>query len=249
MAGLYSFSLILIFSFALLVLFLLFYISAPYGKFLRSGWGPALKSKWAWMIMESPSPVLMLLLFLTSPGSSAPQFIFIVLWLSHYLHRTFIYPFSQSGREKDYPAVLVLMAFFFNCMNGFVNGYGVFHINDYDLAWLISWQFIGGIIIFVSGFMINKISDGKLRHLRQNNPDGYVIPRGWLFEYVSCPHYFGEIIEWTGWALLTWSVSGLAFAVFTFANLFPRAVSSHKWYRQHFADYPSSRKAVIPFLI
>jgi len=76
-----------------------------------------------------------------------------------------------------------------------------------------------------------------------------VIPRGWLFEYISCPHYFGELLEWAGWALMTWSVSGLAFFVFTFANLFPRAVASHRWYRKQFPDYPSKRKAVIPFII
>ena len=87
------------------------------------------------------------------------------------------------------------------------------------------------------------------RKMKRENPEEYVIPKGWLFNYISCPHYFGEIIEWAGWALLTWSLPGLAFFVFTFANLFPRALSSHKWYRRNFADYPSERKAVIPCII
>ncbi|NSW93979.1 MAG: DUF1295 domain-containing protein, partial [Bacteroidales bacterium] len=120
---------------------------------------------------------------------------------------------------------------------------------NYNLSWLGSWQFIIGLSLFVSGYVINKISDEKLRGLRSGGKKGYVIPQGWLFRYVSSPHYFGEIVEWLGWAVMTWSLSGLAFFVFTFANLFPRAISAHKWYRLNFQDYPAGRKAVIPFLI
>jgi 3-oxo-5-alpha-steroid 4-dehydrogenase 1 len=141
------------------------------------------------------------------------------------------------------------MAIVFNCLNGFVNGYGVFHIYTYDVSWLLSWQFITGAILFTTGFIINKTADEKLHNLRTETPDEYVIPEGWLFNYISSPHYFGEIIEWAGWAVMTWSLPGLAFFIFTFANLFPRAISSHRWYRTNFAKYPAKRKAVIPFIM
>jgi protein-S-isoprenylcysteine O-methyltransferase Ste14 len=249
MVGFFKLSLILVFGFAVVVFILLFYISAPYGKFLRKGWGPVIKSKWAWMVMEFPSPALMILFFITSDLKSIPEIVFLILWLSHYLHRTFIYPFRQSGREKPYPFIIVAMALIFNCLNGFVNGYGVFHISDYSESWLFSWQFIAGIILFITGFAVNKTADEKLRDMRTMSPQEYVIPRGWLFEKISSPHYFGEIIEWGGWALMTWSLPGLAFFIFTFANLFPRAISSHKWYKSHFTDYPGNRKAIIPFII
>jgi steroid 5-alpha reductase family enzyme len=134
-------------------------------------------------------------------------------------------------------------------MNGFVNGYGVFHLYSYDAGWIFSWQFITGTTIFITGFLINKIADSKLMHMRKESPYEYVIPRGWLFNYISSPHYMGEIIEWCGWALMTFSLPGLAFAVFTFANLLPRAIASHKWYKKQFSDYPSERKAIIPFVI
>lgn len=245
----YKSSLIIIFSFAILVFILLFSISAPYGKFSRRGWGPAIKSRWAWMIMELPSPVMMVLFFLTSSRNNLVQYIFIFLWLAHYLHRTFIYPFTRSGGEKPYPEILVAMAFIFNCLNGFVNGNCVFHLKNYSVSWICSWQFITGIILFVTGYVINKTADEKLRNLRLRSRDEYVIPEGWLFSYISSPHYFGEIIEWAGWALMTWSLSGLAFFVFTFANLFPRAISSHQWYKTHFPVYPGNRKAIIPFII
>ncbi len=245
----YKYSIILIFFLAVTVLILLFFVSAPYGKFLRKGWGPAIRTKWAWMIMELPSPALMVFFFMTSQQKHYPRIIFLFLWLTHYIHRTFIYPFTQSGRRKPYPVVLVLIALFFNYLNGFVNGYGIFHYYSFTDSWLLSWQFIIGIVLFMTGYIINKSADEKLRNLRTNNPQEYSIPHGLLFKYISSPHYFGEIIEWAGWAVMTWSLPGLAFAVFTFANLFPRAISSHKWYKSQFPDYPSDRKAIIPFII
>ena len=56
----------------------------------------------------------------------------------------------------------------------------------------------------------------------------------------------GEIIEWFGWAIATWSTAGLAFAVYSAANLVPRAFDHHAWYKKRFDDYPSNRKALIP---
>ena len=249
MLNLYKYSLILIFSLAVLVFIILFFVSAPYGKFRRKGWGPGIRTKWAWLIMEAPSPILIVVFFIISDKKNLPQLVFVVCWLSHYIYRTLVYPFRQSGREKPYPLILVLMAFIFNCFNGFLNGYGVFHLHNYQNSWLISWQFLTGIILFLAGFIINKRADEKFRSLRAQTPYEYKVPEGWLFKYISSPHYFGEIVEWAGWALMTWSSSGLAFFIFTFANLFPRGVSSHKWYRAHFANYPAERKAVIPFII
>lgn len=246
---LYHSSLVLIFSFAVLIFVLLFYISAPYGKFRRKGWGPVIKTKWAWMIMEFPSPVLITLFFIFSAHKSTPQTLFLLFWMSHYFHRAFLYPFRQSGREKPYPFILVTMAIVFNCLNGFVNGYGVFMLQTYNTSWLYSWQFILGTLIFLTGFSINKTADEKLGKMRSESPVEYIKPEGWLFSYISSPHYLGEIIEWGGWALMTWSVPGFAFFIFTIANLFPRAISSHNWYKQNFPDYPAKKKAVIPFII
>ena len=49
-----------------------------------------------------------------------------------------------------------------------------------------------------------------------------------------------------GWALATWSLPGLAFAVWTVANLVPRARANHRWYRGRFPDYPKERRALVP---
>ena len=79
--------------------------------------------------------------------------------------------------------------------------------------------------------------------MRKEIRDEYVLPQGWLFNYISCPHYFGEIIEWGGWAVMTWSLPGLAFFIFTFANLFPQGNHSHKWYKAKFPGIPSGEES------
>jgi hypothetical protein len=66
---------------------------------------------------------------------------------------------------------------------------------------------------------------------------------------VSCPNHFGEIVEWVGFAILMGALPGWSFALWTFVNLVPRTLDHHRWYKAKFANYPSERKAVIPFLL
>lgn len=245
----YNWCLISIFGSAATVFILLFFIPAPYGKFTRQGWGPALPARWAWTIMEFPAPALMLLFFIAAPQKSLPQIVFIALWLLHYVPRAFIYPFRQSGRDKSFPSVLVAMALLFNGLNGYANGYSLFHYHAYPAAWLLSWPFITGAILFAAGYILNRTADEKLRILRKEHASEYRVPRGRLFDLISCPNYFGEIVEWLGWAVMTSSPAGFAFFAFTFANLFPRAIRAHQWYRSQFPEYPPQRKAIIPYII
>ena len=68
-------------------------------------------------------------------------------------------------------------------------------------------------------------------------------------EIAGAIHRLGEILQWLGFAIAGWSLPALAFVCFTAANLVPKALSSHRWYREHFASYPAERKAVFPFLV
>ena len=111
-------------------------------------------------------------------------------------------------------------------------------------------RFIIGGIVFVAGFVINQVADKELISLRKDGSKDYFIPNGGLFNYISCPNFFGEIIEWSGFAIMAWNLPALSFAVWTAANLIPRALDHHKWYKSYFKkEYPESRKAVIPFLL
>jgi protein-S-isoprenylcysteine O-methyltransferase Ste14 len=172
--------------------------------------------------------------------------IFLVLWEAHYIHRAFIYPFSLRG-NRMMPISVILMAITFNLMNAFLNGRYIFTLStQYTTHWLTDPRFIAGIVLFIIGYLINRSSDRILRNLRAPGETGYKIPQKGFYHWISCPNYFGEIVVWSGWALATWSLPGLAFAVWTIANLAPRARSNHKWYRETFPDYPEERKALLP---
>ena len=88
--------------------------------------------------------------------------------------------------------------------------------------------------------------EAVLLRLREPGETGYKVPGKGLHRLVAAPNYLGEIVEWLGWALLTTSPAALGFAVYTIANLAPRARAHLAWYRARFPDYPPSRKALVP---
>jgi 3-oxo-5-alpha-steroid 4-dehydrogenase 1 len=65
---------------------------------------------------------------------------------------------------------------------------------------------------------------------------------------VNNPSYFSELCFWVGFAIMTWSLAGIYILTISMANLIPRAIATHRWYRQRFADYPSKRKILIPYV-
>jgi protein-S-isoprenylcysteine O-methyltransferase Ste14 len=203
-----------------------------------------------WMTMESPSVILFATLFgLGTAPKNFPILVFFALWELHYVHRAFIYPWTIRDGQKKMPIVVIYLGFAFNIGNSYANGHYIFtHSGGYPSSWMLDYRFLTGMSLFIAGFIINRWADLKLRELRKPGEVIYKIPDGGLFNWISCPNYLGEIIEWTGWALATWCLPGLAFAVWTFANLAPRARSHHTWYHTNFPEYPRQRKALIPWV-
>jgi protein-S-isoprenylcysteine O-methyltransferase Ste14 len=233
---------------ALPIFVLLFFISAPYGRHFRKGWGPGVGSVTGWILMELPAASVFAVCALSGGWPGPVEIAFLVMWQVHYINRTLVYPFRQRSQRRI-SLLIIVFAVLFNVMNGYLNGryIGLFS-SGYDVSWFWDPRFIVGAALFVTGFVINLQSDEILLRMRRAHPGEYSIPRGGLFDLVSCPNYLGEILEWTGWAIATWSLPGLAFALWTAANLLPRARTNHGWYRETFPDYPRERRAVIPYL-
>ena len=99
MKDIYRIFLISVFGFAVIVFVLLFYISAPYGKFLRKGWGPVSHVQMG--LDDYGTAITGLNDFFLSDFIRKVNVavIFLILWLLHYIHRTFIYSFRQSGKR------------------------------------------------------------------------------------------------------------------------------------------------------
>ena len=223
-------------------------VSAPYGKFTSTSWGPNISFKWGWIIQETISPICFSIFFLIGPNNQQPiLWIFFIIWNLHYFNRSIIFPLRQKQTSMC-PLVIVLAAIFFNLVNGFTNGYFLGNLIEYPINYIYSVNFICGAIILIIGVIINITSDNILIKIKKENK-GYQIPRGFLYNHISCPNYLGEIIEWTGFFIMTLSVPALLFVFWTMANLIPRAISNHNWYINKFSDYPNNRKAIIPFFI
>jgi hypothetical protein len=221
-------------------------ITAPYGRHFTDGWGPGLSNRSAWILMELPALLVISVLVLIQPDSrTAGALVPLALWAFHYSYRSFVFPLLMRPSHRTFPTVLVLFAVGFNTLNGYNNAEA---LNTAAASGdpLLTPYFLAGVVIFVTGFIIHAYSDWIIRELRQPGEVRYRIPEGGLFGWVSSPHYLGEIIQWCGWAVLTWSWAGVAFALFTFCNLAPRAVSNQVWYRQRFSEYPRERRILIP---
>ena len=101
---------------ALIVFFVLRFVKAPYGRHVKKGWGPELPNKVGWILMELPS-FLVILYFLLSGEQSPYASLLSLLWLLHYGHRTFVFPFRLKTRGKKMPLAIVVSAIFFNLVN------------------------------------------------------------------------------------------------------------------------------------
>ena len=235
---------------AVCIFFLLRRITAPYGRHTTGNWGPLVDNHFGWLLMELPALAVMGYFFIKaiSPQSFVVA-IMIGLFCLHYFNRAFIFPFRLHTKGKRIPLLIIASGIFFNLVNTFLLGYYFMHFVNYDKSWLTDLRFITGVIIFFTGLFINWKADNILIHLRKPGETHYSLPRGWLFEFVSCPNMLGELVEWGGFAMLCWNLPALAFFIWSTANLIPRALAHHQWYKNKFTDYPGKRKAVIPFIV
>jgi hypothetical protein len=226
-------------------------VTAPYGRHTSRKWGITIPNRAGWILMEIPALLIFLFFILTGkPGWNAVIWIIAILFTIHYINRAIIYPFRIKTKGKRMPLLIAIMAILFNTVNAFINGYYLGTLQDqYSQSWLTDPRFVPGILIFLAGMIINITADEKLIHMRKTRTNGYQIPYGGLFERISCPNFFGEIVEWLGFAILCWSLPALSFFIWTVCNLLPRALDHHRWYRAYFSDYPVTRKAVFPYLL
>ena len=236
---------------AIVLLPILLNITAPYGRHSRKDWGPMIPNRVGWIVMELPSLIMFITFFLLGPNRiNIPLLVFFLLYTIHYTYRAIVFPLRTHTSSKLMPLLIAFLAIFFNLINGFLNGFFFGSVSEvYSLEYLYDIRFILGGIMFVIGMAINFKSDNILLALRNSGQKGYSIPMGGLFKYVSCPNFFGEILEWAGFAIMSWSPAALAFFAWTLVNLLPRALDHHKWYIANFKEYPPDRKALIPFVL
>lgn len=228
-----------------------FFITNPYGRHMGKAQAATMPALPAWLIFEFPQIWAFTLCFWSvAQEPSLPAVILYALWQIHYVYRAIVYPLRTHKQGQRFPISGVVFGFIFNGLNGFANGYAVAMAPHLlQAAWLLDPRFIAGLLIAAGGWWINFQADNILIRLRADGSSGYKIPHGGFFRWVSSANYLGEILLWCGWALMSYTLAGLIFALFTIANLAPRALAHHRWYLAEFADYPKDRKALIPGLL
>uniref|UniRef100_A0A8C9TSW2 3-oxo-5-alpha-steroid 4-dehydrogenase n=1 Tax=Scleropages formosus TaxID=113540 RepID=A0A8C9TSW2_SCLFO len=216
----------------------------PYGRYVDPSEGRRMvPARVAWFAQELPSFLVPVLLLATAEESSSMgRALLLCTFCLHYFQRTFIYALLIHGRPC--PLCIMISAIVFCSCNGFFQGYYLLRCADST----ISLPSFLGLIVFYAGMAINIHSDQILRKLRKPGETDYRIPRGGLFEYISGANFFGEIVEWFGYAIATWSMPAFSFALFTMCSIGPRAYHHHRFYQKNFKGYPKSRKAVVPFI-
>ncbi len=237
---------------AVVVFVSLFFVNAGYGKFFNPKWGPSLDNHLGWFLMEVPVFIAMLVLWWFSVRrDDYIRLAFLLLFELHYFHRSFIFPNQLRGHSRM-PLAIILMGAVFNTLNALMQGGWIFYVSPasyYPEGWLTGLPFVAGECIFIVGMYINISSDSIIRGLRKPGDTKHYLPTAGLFRYVTSANYFGEFVEWVGFAILTWSWAGAVFALWTFANLAPRAARIYDLYQQEFPGQISPKtKRIIPFI-
>ena len=235
-------------------------LTAPYGRFGDEGDFklPKFHPRWGWILMELPATLVFWPAFLTGPRASltAPMFL-AAIWGVHYLNRGFVFPWliRAPKNARTFSLLVVGTGMIVTALHGYLHGYYLSRYGDHLVGdWMSDPRFLVGAAIYGSGLALNIHSDAILRNLR--SPDEvergekvYRIPRGGGFRYVTNPQYLGELLAWIGFASMTWSLAGVFIFGISAANLVPRALATHRWYRDKFPDYPKHRRALIPLLL
>ena len=254
----YDTTLTLSFAYAAMVAIASLFGTAAYGgRFGGSKRGGKIKlgSKAGWILMELPGLIVFPLVFFQGPNSQQPvALFFLLIWMLHYSNRALITPLLmrvQPGSTASFSLGVVLAGWLTLALHGYLNAaYLTTYGDHYSADWFTDPRFLVGLAIYATGFSLNVHSDGILRNLRSRNPQPdeprYRVPFGGGFRWVSCPQYLGEILSFTGFAIMVWNLGAVFVLAMTAGNLIPRALATHRWFQKTFSDYPSERKAIFP---
>ena len=238
---------------AVVVFISLYFVTAGYGQFRTRQWGWSINNKLAWMLMEVPVFLVMLGIWWGSPLKwNLPQLVLFGLFELHYFQRSLVFPWLLKGQSRM-PVVIMLMGVLFNLINGFLQGGGLYLFPNPDFqegaSYLLRWNAIVGILLFIVGMAINLHSDHVIRHLRQPGDTRHYLPQKGMYRYVTSANYMGEIMEWIGFALAAATPAAWVFPIWTAANLVPRAHAIYNRYKEEFGkEALADKKRIIPFI-
>jgi 3-oxo-5-alpha-steroid 4-dehydrogenase 1 len=244
--------------FAAAVAIAAWFVPSPYGRFTSGSFGWRVDPRLGWFLMELPASIVFAAAYLSGPRrAELVPMVLAGIWVVHYANRGFFFPFmirTPRGASTSFSFMVVAIGWLSTTLHGYLNGAFVAGLGAHlTTAWLSDPRFWAGAGLWAASLALNVHSDAVVRNLRTRREVSkgekvYRIPRGGLFRWVTNASYLTELGAWAGWALATWSLAGVYILALSAANLLPRAVATHRWYRERFPDYPTSRKILVPFV-
>ncbi|XP_013093798.2 very-long-chain enoyl-CoA reductase-like isoform X2 [Biomphalaria glabrata] len=235
-----------------------------HGKLFFKDLGPQVG--WTTVFLtEYAGPLVIYLIFYTRPsfiygdGASSQPYADVVniaagCWTFHYAKRLletlFVHRFSHATmpilnifkNSTYYWGFTALVAYFVNhpLYTPPTNG---------------NAQIWAGLGTFIFAELGNFSVHVALRNLRPPGTKERRIPKAdsnpfsWLFNLVSCPNYFYEVLAWVGFTVMTQCLPAGLFCLAGFYQMAVWAKAKHRNYLKEFKDYPRSRTAIVPFLL
>ena len=242
------------FAFAAFTIIGSLFVPGAYGRFASDKMGVNLNPKLGWWLMEIPATVSFLWFYLQGPrAGEAMPLVLAAIWLIHYGNRGWFFPLSLRvvpGKKSSFSVTVMALGMFVTAIHGYLNAtwfteFGT-HLTN---AWFTDPRFLIGLVVYYLGYFTILRSEYIVRHLRDEPGADYRVPQGGAFRWVSSPQYLGELTAWAGFSLMTWGLPGVMIFLISAGNLVPRALQTHKWYREKFPGYPPERKALIPHVV
>jgi hypothetical protein len=163
---------------------LLFFQTAPYGKFSTSkGWGMLLPAKFCWFVMESPNLWITAIIYclqrqgvVTSQTNSLlskesqsflPSQLFLSLFLLHYINRSLVFPFLLSTNSNPMPISIAFFSLTYCSWNSLTQVCSLLLLSSQPSSYILSFPCLFGCSLFILGMYINISSDSLLIRLRK----------------------------------------------------------------------------------
>ncbi|KAL5103399.1 Polyprenol reductase [Taenia crassiceps] len=114
---------------------------------------------------------------------------------------------------------------------------------------VIVYMFLALLIMTLQHLVMRQLAHTRICANKEKQ-NAYLVPRGYMFAHVTCPHFSLEIALY----LLTHAFLGLhlmpftAVLLFVLSNQLCSGVINHFWYLEHFPEFAQSRKILIPFI-
>jgi len=158
----------------------------------------------------TPIPIWFLMLKIINHSESFTLKVATIMWVAHYTKRSiesvFVHTFSNKYISLPEVAKNCSYYWIFSLLISF------FIIKSASAPKNRLYQLIG-VIMQITGELLNGYSHLKLRSFRKPGSKDHVYPTGFLFDHIVCPHYTFEILSWIGFALFTQHFIALLFPV------------------------------------